>query len=561
MKKLLFKEKSSYFWSVFIFVYLLLSVSKFILPATDRDEARFAQASKQMIESGDYTQVKFLDQPRHKKPIGVYWIQASTTKLMTSLGVSEGSNNIWTYRLPGLLFGFFALIAFFRLFSKVAPPASVAGATALLGVSALLAVESHLAKADTLLLFFIILQQGALAIWYDHQMKGKAAPIGILLLLWFSVGMGVFIKGPVSPFIFLLTVLTLKFCFKQPVRLGSLKWGVGLVILSAINIPWFWMVQSQSGGAYAAHAIGVDFLPKLLSGQESHGFYPGYYTLLSPILMWPGSFFVIATVGSWKKMTHHPMVRFALAWLIPAWICFELIPTKLPHYVLPLLPAAFLLAALTWRDFGEKIVRLAIFKLAQGVLALILFVLAVAASALLWQESDFPVVLKIAGISIFLVAFIFSFVRFLKHKTVFNFLIFPTILYVFLFAFVLPNCSRLWFSEKLHAFHQKYTPDKKIQVVGFNEPSLFFVTGTQTKSVTFEQALQNLKKDKGYLTVIPKISFEDFKHQMQKRKIGKATPLIDKGFPWKDQQPELMAFKSFNYSKGKKQTFIPVVLK
>src|SRR4030067_1719525 len=46
------------------------------LPPTDRDEARFAQASRQMVESGNYLDIRFQDEPRYKKPIGIYWLQA-----------------------------------------------------------------------------------------------------------------------------------------------------------------------------------------------------------------------------------------------------------------------------------------------------------------------------------------------------------------------------------------------------------------------------------------------------------------------------------------------------
>jgi 4-amino-4-deoxy-L-arabinose transferase-like glycosyltransferase len=44
----------------------------FHIPPVDRDEARFAQATKQMIESGDYIDIRFQDEVRYKKPVGIY---------------------------------------------------------------------------------------------------------------------------------------------------------------------------------------------------------------------------------------------------------------------------------------------------------------------------------------------------------------------------------------------------------------------------------------------------------------------------------------------------------
>ena len=71
----------------------------FTLPVLDRDEARFAQASAQMVESGDIVDIRFQDQPRHKKPIGIYWLQSLTVAVTTGPEARE----IWTYRLPSVL--------------------------------------------------------------------------------------------------------------------------------------------------------------------------------------------------------------------------------------------------------------------------------------------------------------------------------------------------------------------------------------------------------------------------------------------------------------------------
>jgi 4-amino-4-deoxy-L-arabinose transferase-like glycosyltransferase len=60
---------------------LLLSLAFFVpgqftLQPMDRDEPRFAQASKQMLETGDFVDIRFQDEARHKKPVGIYWLQS-----------------------------------------------------------------------------------------------------------------------------------------------------------------------------------------------------------------------------------------------------------------------------------------------------------------------------------------------------------------------------------------------------------------------------------------------------------------------------------------------------
>ena len=85
---------------------LLLLLSLFLtlpgitsLPPIDRDEARFAQATKQMVETGDFVDIRFQEQSRYKKPIGIYWLQAAAVQA-SSLGADAP---IWVYRIVSAL--------------------------------------------------------------------------------------------------------------------------------------------------------------------------------------------------------------------------------------------------------------------------------------------------------------------------------------------------------------------------------------------------------------------------------------------------------------------------
>src|SRR5215470_16864915 len=75
----------------------------FNIAPVDRDEARFAQATKQMIESGDYVDIRFQDEVRYKKPVGIYWAQAAAVRAGEALGVPHALTTIWLYRIPSLL--------------------------------------------------------------------------------------------------------------------------------------------------------------------------------------------------------------------------------------------------------------------------------------------------------------------------------------------------------------------------------------------------------------------------------------------------------------------------
>ncbi len=101
----------------------------------------------------------------------------------------------------------------------------------------------------------------------------------------------------------------------------------------------------SSGGSFFEQAVGEDMLAKVSGGQESHGAPPGYYLLLFWVTFWPGSILAgLAAPAVWRAR-REPGAQFLLAWLIPSWIVFEAVMTKLPHYVLPLYPAIAILIA------------------------------------------------------------------------------------------------------------------------------------------------------------------------------------------------------------------------
>ena len=75
----------------------------FNIPPIDRDEARFAQATKQMVESGDFVDIRFQDDVRYKKPVGIYWLQAAAVEAAVRARLPQAESRIWLYRLPSLI--------------------------------------------------------------------------------------------------------------------------------------------------------------------------------------------------------------------------------------------------------------------------------------------------------------------------------------------------------------------------------------------------------------------------------------------------------------------------
>src|SRR5437763_14754881 len=75
----------------------------FNIPPIDRDETRFAQATKQMVETGDFVDIRFQDDVRYKKPVGIYWLQSAVVQTASKLGLPRAQVRIWLYRVPSLI--------------------------------------------------------------------------------------------------------------------------------------------------------------------------------------------------------------------------------------------------------------------------------------------------------------------------------------------------------------------------------------------------------------------------------------------------------------------------
>src|SRR5665213_2591968 len=319
----------------------------FRIPPVDRDEARFAQATKQMVESGEYVDIRFQDEVRYKKPVGIYWLQAIAVKTGEALGVPNARTTIWLYRLPSLAGAIGAvLLTYWAALAFVARRAALLAAL-MMASSILLGVEARLAKTDAVLLACSVAAMGAMArIYLAHRRQPSAAAEWRLpALLWTALAAGVLIKGPLILMFVALTALTLSIADRSGRWIWKLRPFAGLAWLLLLVLPWFVAIIAKSGDSFLTHSVGEDMLSKVFGGQESHGAPPGYYFLLFWITFWPGSILAgLAAPRVWQARSE-PGARFLLAWLIPSWAVFEAVITKLPHYVLPLYPAIAIMIA------------------------------------------------------------------------------------------------------------------------------------------------------------------------------------------------------------------------
>ena len=320
----------------------------FSIPPIDRDEARFAQATKQMVESRDYVDIRFQDEVRYKKPVGIYWVQAAVVKTASALGFPHALTTIWLYRLPSLIGSIGAvLLTYWAALALVSRRAAVL-AGLMMASCVLLGIERLIAKTDALLLMTVVAAMGAMArayLWDERERLDAARAWTVAAIFWTALAAGVLLKGPLIVMVVALAAIALIVVDRSAGWLLTLKPIAGIIWLAVLVLPWFVAIIGRTGDAFLAESVGQDMLGKVFAGQESHGAPPGYYFVLFWVTFWPGATLAALAMPAVWQARRERTVKFLLAWLVPSWVVFELVVTKLPHYVLPLYPAIAILIA------------------------------------------------------------------------------------------------------------------------------------------------------------------------------------------------------------------------
>lgn len=315
------------------------------LPVVDRDEARFAQASVQMAETGDLMDIKFQDQTRYKKPSGIYWLQTISIKLLTN----GSERKIWVQRIPSVIGGIIAVLATY--WSTTTLLNSKAGfiAASMLALSCLMVFESHIAKTDAFLVGLSALSFGSLI---SLRQNGTNLSCWVL---WVSLGLSILIKGPILIIITSLTIISLT------IWENNNKWIRGIIkpfpitVFVLIWVPWAILMWLNTDGEFYTASLNNDFGAKLFKSQESHSGPIGYYFLSIWLTLWPTCLVILPAIGFAIKVLNNKSVfnaqisksvRFCIAAIMPYWFLIEVIPTKLMHYTLPLFPAICSLSAI-----------------------------------------------------------------------------------------------------------------------------------------------------------------------------------------------------------------------
>jgi 4-amino-4-deoxy-L-arabinose transferase-like glycosyltransferase len=335
-----------------------------LLPGTsaslfDRDEGWYAQVLREMAQRGDYIVPTYLGQPWLLKPPLLYWLAAPLARLF------RGEE--WALRLVSVLAMTVAVQLLWSIAAKlydrrVAWFASLAFLTA-----GLPAVVGRLFITDAVLLACLL---GASLAFLDLRRSGFADRRAVAF--WACVGLAVLAKGPaVAVYIlglFGAHVLTKRAESRIELRTSAETpptpctpllyhprfWAWAPVgMLPAI--AWFTAAAVRAGDALWAGYFSHELASRFTAPVHGHVGPPGYYLVTSFAGWLPWSLLLPGAVfEAWRARRAEPNTRFAFWWLVLPWAALELVPGKLPHYVLPCYAPLALLLGRAWVHALEK---------------------------------------------------------------------------------------------------------------------------------------------------------------------------------------------------------------
>ena len=477
------------FYALLALVTMTVFTGQHMVPPMDRDESRFAQASRQMLQSGDYVTIRFQDELRAKKPAGIYWLQSASAALL-------GDADIASYRFVNLLALLVSIFMLYHIGLRLYEPAIALAASAAFASGFLVLAEAHLAKTDTVLMLLVMVQQWALMRIYLDRDKTTAKPSAHWISFWTALAAGILVKGPIAPAIAILTITALIVWHRGAGWVRPLRLARGLILLAVICLPWAILVTIATDGAFLNIAVTGDFLAKVQSGQESHGAPPFTYLALFGVLLWPASLLLPSALLHIKAMLAQDITRFLLAWLVPFWIMIELIPTKLPHYPLPVVPAAVLL--LLWSV--DRVVTLSPlrqkFYLAGQYVLLALgvgLVAAVMAGAVMFGGQSMRLAVGLAVIALLFAGLAVwqghRWIQIGEYRHLMGLFTAGILVHFVIFAGVVPQLSRIHIADAVaQNLASSGRQPAAIAAAGYHEPSLVFLLGRDVLLVDSREA-------------------------------------------------------------------------
>ncbi|MBE9215935.1 glycosyltransferase family 39 protein [Plectonema cf. radiosum LEGE 06105] len=545
----------------------------------DETEPLFAEASRQMYVTGDWITPYFNGETRFDKPALIYWCQAVAYMIF---GVNE-----WAVRLPSAIAAL-AMIAltFYTLYWYQAQTDDLEGVyrtsrrwlTAGLGATVIALNPEIIAWARVGVSDMLL--TGCMASALLCFFLGYAqSPTSLVKARWYFafyvlIGLAILTKGPVGivlPGLIILLFLVYLGNFWQVVREISLIRG--MFVICAVSIPWYLLVTWRNGWNFIDSFFGLHNVERFTEVVNGHSAPWYFYFIVVTVGFAPYSVYLpvaIARLKLWERKSWMATERsqqlglFACCWFIGVFSFFTIAVTKLPSYVLPLMPAAGILIALLWSnlivDTDKQPVKTSspnsssslspvlisspliqasgwlnvIFTSALGftllrVSGLIGYDPAAPNFPQMLQKSNLPVLAGIIWLAAAVIIAILLIRRRYLHLIVINLLAF-TVFMIFVLTptlFVYDQSRQLPLKQLSQLAVQVQKPGEELIQVGFKKPSVAFYAQRQINYIPSNQEvadyIQNQAKSNSVLMItqpkkIPEIGLKPNEYQTLAKK-------------------------------------------
>jgi 4-amino-4-deoxy-L-arabinose transferase-like glycosyltransferase len=297
------------------------------------DEGAFSEATREMLERGDFVSTWLNGQPRFDKPILTYWLQALS---VTLFGMQE-----FAFRLPSALAGLGWVCAIF-VFTRQQTDRATGYAAALIAATTLgVGVIGRGATADALLNLFL-----ALAMFDIYRYLDDPQPrYRRRAFLW--IALGVLTKGPIAllvPF----AASGVAFALHGKLRLWrqAVLDPVGWLVLLAVAGPWYALEYLRRGDAFIAGFFLRHNVERFMSPLQGHRGNLFYYLPAALLLLLPYSGLFLRILPGLRRLRATPLDSFLWCWFLFVLVFFSLAGTKLPHYLLHGVTPLFVLMAM-----------------------------------------------------------------------------------------------------------------------------------------------------------------------------------------------------------------------
>lgn len=344
--------------AIFMSFFRLGSVTLF-----DVDEAVFAEATKEMVQSGNYITPTYNGENRYDKPILFYWLMAVSYKVF---GINE-----FAARFPSAASGFILCLALFFFLRQFSDEKKAFYAVISLALSIYFFVYSHAAVTDMTLTLFITL---SLFSFYLFLEKDRRYIYGFYIfsaLAFLTKGL----IGIAFPFGIVMIFMFIREGLKGIRSIFNLK---AFILFSIIALPWY-IAQVAINGQEFIQQFFIKHHFRRYTGVISGHRGPIYYFIFTLIIgMFPWIVFLPAGIRNvFKKnsefQTHNSKINlFAFIWFVFIFVFFSFSTTKLPNYILPAIPAVSILISSgmapedRWQKTGSKIF-IAVISLFLGI--------------------------------------------------------------------------------------------------------------------------------------------------------------------------------------------------